>query len=98
MSFLNPFAPRRPRAVNSASGQLKALVRDTIGFDDDVSIAVSEVACRHSDCEGAETLVLIDVTAGDLRVLRFAKPAADVSADDIRAAVASGQAGSETEN
>ncbi|MCM5552977.1 nitrate reductase [Pleomorphomonas sp. NRK KF1] len=98
MSFLNPFAPRRPRAAASASGQLKVLVRDTVGFDDDVSIAVSEVACRHSDCEGAETLVLIDVTAGDLRVLRFAKPAADVSADDIRAAVAGGRSGSQMES
>lgn len=56
-------------------------------FGDEVTIAVTEIDCRHIACGGVETLAMIDVTAADLRVLRFQKPLADVSAEDVRAAV-----------
>ena len=87
MSFHNPFAPRRPDAASDRAGLVKGWVRAATGFADVVTIAVSEIACRHSACGGAETLVMVDVTDADLRVLRFAKPVADVSPEDVRAAI-----------
>ena len=54
---------------------------------DDVTVAVSEIACRHAACGGTETLAMIDVAASDLRVLRFDKALAEISVEDIRAAV-----------
>ncbi|MBS1165583.1 MAG: hypothetical protein H6R00_1608 [Proteobacteria bacterium] len=87
MSFHNPFAPRRPGGVSDRGTLLKGWVRQFAGFGDEVTIAVTEIDCRHSACGGAETLAMIDVTVADLRVLRFAKPMAEVLADDVRAAI-----------
>ena len=87
MSFYNPFAPRRPGAASDRAGLVKGWVRAATGFTDVVTIAVSEIACRHSACGGAETLVMVDVTDADLRVLRFAKPLSELTESDIRAAV-----------
>ncbi|SCM71762.1 Putative nitrate reductase, delta subunit (modular protein) [uncultured Pleomorphomonas sp.] len=87
MSFRNPFAPRRPGGASGRVGLVKDWVRAAIGFGDAVTVAVSQIACRHSTCGGAETLVMIDVSNADLRVLRFAKPLADVTEDDVRAAI-----------
>jgi hypothetical protein len=87
LSFQNPFAPRRPSGGSDEGGRLKSWVRELAGFGDEITIAISEIACRHSICGGAETLAMIDVTSSDLRVLRFAKPLAEVSAEDVRAAI-----------
>lgn len=87
MSFRNPFAPRRPGEASNRVGLIKGWVRAFIGIDDIATIAVSEIACRHTSCGGAETLVMVDVSNADLRVLRFAKPLAEVTEDDVRTAV-----------
>lgn len=52
-----------------------------------MTIAITEIDCRHTACGGVETLAMIDVSASDLRVLRFQTPLAEVSAEDVRAAV-----------
>lgn len=90
MSFSNPFAPRRPGGASNRASIVKAWVRECAGFGDDVTVAVSEIACRHAVCGGTETLVMIDVAASDLRVLRFDKALAEISAEDVRAAVEAG--------
>ena len=87
MSFRNPFAPRRPGGASDRAGLVKAWIREFAGFGDEITVAVSEIACRHSSCGGAETLAMIDVSASDLRVLRFAKPLSELTESDIRAAV-----------
>ena len=87
MSFRNPFAPRRPSGPSDRAALVKGWVRDCAGLGDDVTVAVSEIACRHAACGGTETLAMIDVAASDLRVLRFGKPLAEISVEDIRAAV-----------
>jgi hypothetical protein len=87
LSFRNPFAPRRPGGPADRGSLIKGWVREFAGFGDEVTIAVTEIDCRHSACGGVETLAMIDVTAADLRVLRFQKPLAEVSADDVRAAI-----------
>ncbi len=87
MSFRNPFAPRRPSGATDKSSQIKGWIRESAGFDSEVTIAITEIDCRHVACGGVETLAMIDVTAADLRVLRFQKPIAEISADDVRAAI-----------
>lgn len=87
MSFRNPFAPRRPSGAADRGSQIKGWVREISGFGDEVTIAVTEIDCRHVACGGIETLAMIDVTATDLRVLRFQKPIAEVTAEDVRVAV-----------
>lgn len=95
MTFHNPFAPRRPRS-DPPGARLKLLVRQVMGLGDAVSVAVTEVDCRHTECGGGETLVLIDLSVRDLRVLRFDKPASEVSEEDVRAAVAGSNTPSNT--
>ena len=87
MSFRNPFAPRRPGGASDRASLVKGWVRDCTGFGDDVAVAITEIACRHAACGGTETLAMIDVAASDLRVLRFDKALAEISVEDIRAAV-----------
>lgn len=87
MSFRNPFAPRRPSEAADRGSLLKGWVREFAGFGDQVTVAVTEIDCRHIACGGVETLAMIDVTAADLRVLRFRKPLADVTPEDVRAAI-----------
>ncbi len=87
MSFRNPFAPRRTGGTSDRAALVKNWVRDHAGFGDDVAIAVSEIACRHAACGGVETLVMIDVAASDLSVLRFDRSLAEISVDDVRAAI-----------
>ncbi len=87
MSFRNPFAPRRPVGTSNRAALVKNWVRDHAGFGDDVAIAITEIACRHAACGGAETLVMIDVATSDLRVLRFDRALAEISVEDVRQAI-----------
>ena len=63
MSFRNPFAPRRPGGPSGRAALVKGWIRDCAGLGDDVTVAVSEIACRHAACGGTETLAMIDVAA-----------------------------------
>lgn len=87
MSFHNPFARRRPDGTLNRTGLVKGWVREFAGLNDDIAIVVTEIACRHTKCGGTETLALIDASASELRVLRFSKRIAELSADDVRTAV-----------
>ncbi len=52
--FTNPLAPRR--AIPDKTRQIKEWVRALHGLDDNVVVAVTELACRDVSCPDDETV------------------------------------------
>jgi hypothetical protein len=71
------------------SKQLAALVRDTLGFSEEVLLTISEIDCGDPACGGAETVVLVMKPGEKTTAFKLRMPMAVVGAADIAAAWAS---------
>lgn len=66
-----------------ASRRVAALVRAALALGDDDHVTVSEIACGDPACGGAETVVLIMRAGKKTEAVKFFKPMATVSEDDV---------------
>ncbi|WP_247642871.1 nitrate reductase [Roseibium sp. TrichSKD4] len=82
MSFVNPLAPRR--ALPEKTRQIKEWTRALRGLDDQVVVAVSEIACRDEGCPDVETVIGIMRPGEKIETIRVHKPIAEVEQSDIR--------------
>ncbi|MGQ2906236.1 MAG: nitrate reductase [Neoaquamicrobium sediminum] len=77
----NPLAPRR--ALPEKTRQIKAWVRDLYCLNDDVVVALSEIACRDEGCPDVETVIGIMRPGQKIESLRVHKALADVEHADL---------------
>lgn len=77
-------AVSRPPA--EAIRALKNLVRTVLELGDDVPVLVQQLECRESGCAPVETVIV--EMGPPPRTWKFAKPVADLSADEVHAALA----------
>jgi len=83
----NPLAPRTNR-LHAKSGEVKTWVRARLDLGDDVTLTVAELACRDEGCPDVETVIGILAQGQPIRTLRIHLPLAELSRDDIAAAIA----------
>jgi len=80
--FVNPLAPRR--AIPDKTRQIKEWVRALRGLDENVVVAVTELACRDDGCPDIETVIGIMRPGEKIETIRVHKPLADIEHEDIR--------------
>jgi hypothetical protein len=76
---------REDPARADASRRVAALVREALGLGEDDAVTVSEIACGDPACGGAETVVLLMRVGRKTEAVKFMKPMAQVTDDDVRA-------------
>jgi len=67
-----------------ASRRVATLVRGALSLADDDAVTVSEIDCGDPACGGAETVVLIMRPGRKTEAVKFMKPMAAVSEQDVR--------------
>ncbi len=82
--LVNPLAPRR--ALPQRIRQIKDWVRQLHALDDDVTVSVTELACREEGCPDIETVIGIMRPRKKIETLRVHKPIAEVELEDLGAA------------
>lgn len=68
-----------------ASRRVAAMVRQALGLGEDDHVTVSEIACGDPACGGAETVVLLMRAGRKTEAVKFMKPMATVTDEDVRA-------------
>ena len=82
------FMRRRGGADRDASRALAALVRTTLGLDEEASVTVSEISCGDPACGGAETVILVMRPGRRTEAAKVLMPMAQVTPEDLLAALA----------
>lgn len=77
----NPLAPRR--ALPEKTRQIKAWVREFHQLGDDVTVSITELACRDEGCPEIETVIGIIRPGTAIRTIRIHKPLAEVVREDL---------------
>lgn len=67
-----------------ASRRVAALARAHLALGEHDAVTVSEIACGDPACGGAETVVLIMRAGRKTQAVKFLKPMASVTDDDVR--------------
>ena len=75
-----------PKVSTEHVGLLKDVVRAAQQLDPDAPVLVQQLACAEPDCPPVETVVA--VLGPPRRTWKFAKPAGDLSAAQLRATIA----------
>lgn len=73
-----------------ASRRIAALVRGALSLGEDDAVTVSEIDCGDPACGGAETVVLIMRPGRKTEAVKFMKPMAQVTEQDVREKFAAG--------
>jgi len=68
------------------SRSASALVRQTLGFPEEVLLTISEIDCGDPACGGAETVVLVMRPGEKTTAFKIRMPMAAVAAQDIATA------------
>lgn len=71
-----------------SSRRVAALARAALSLGEDDAVTVSEIACGDPACGGAETVVLIMRAGRRTEAVKFLKPMAQVTEDDVRGKLA----------
>ncbi len=83
MAILFRRQPEDPaRADNSR--RVAELIRTRLSLGDDDAVTVSEIACGDPECGGAETFALVMRAGRKTEAIKFKKPMASVTEDDVR--------------
>lgn len=77
--------PDKDRAARDATLRVKALVA---GMLPDAEVTVSEIVCLDPACPGTETVMLVMAAGAKTQAAKVAKAAAEVTEEDVRAALA----------
>jgi hypothetical protein len=77
--------PATTRRTDTAA--LKATVRDVLGLDDSHTVVIQQLACVEPGCPPVETVLAVLSATDPPRRWTIHKPTADVTDDDIRAAL-----------
>lgn len=82
--------PTRSAASGADTVALKAAVRQVLDLDDRHTVVVQQLACAEPGCPPVETVVAVLAAGEEPRRWTLHKPLSTVTADDIRAALTSG--------
>ena len=77
---------RRPAKDPAAVDRLKGWARELLGLGEDVAVTVMQLECAEDDCPDVETVVGV-LEPGSQRKFKVFKPLAEVTRDDLRAAI-----------
>lgn len=81
----NPFAPRR--ALPERTRQIKDWVRELCNLGEETIVSITELTCRDEQCPGIETVIGIMRPGEKIEALRIHSPLAEVTKEDLAAAV-----------
>ncbi|OLP52920.1 hypothetical protein BJF92_17890 [Rhizobium rhizosphaerae] len=81
-AFVNPLAPRRPRAAEATS-RIRSWLRARLALPEDVLIVVNEVACAEPGCPDVETVIGLLPPSGPSRTFKIERPIAEVTTADL---------------
>jgi hypothetical protein len=84
------FTPRGDERRAAAVRALKQLAAELLGAGDDDTVLVNELACAEPGCPPIETVVALLRADAPPRQLKVHKPALEVTAEDLLAALAAG--------
>ncbi|HUI20070.1 MAG TPA: hypothetical protein VLZ74_03395 [Methylocella sp.] len=87
MSLLNPFNPIRGADLKDAADRIKIWARAALSLSDDDAVTVSEINCRDPSCPGVETAILVMRANAPTRMIRIARPLAEVRRADLETAL-----------
>lgn len=73
-----------------ASRKVSELVREILRLGENDAVTVSEIACGDPACGGAETVVLLMREGMKTEAVKFMKPMAQVTEEDVREKFAGG--------
>ncbi|MEH6719432.1 MAG: nitrate reductase [Aurantimonas endophytica] len=86
--FVNPLARKQNPGYPQAVAALKAETRRLLGLPDDVTVSVTELACRDLGCPDIETVIGILVAGAGPRIGKVHKTIPEVTPADLAAAFA----------
>jgi hypothetical protein len=84
------FGPRNDDRRSAAIRALKATARPLFGASEDDVIVVNELRCTEPGCPPVETVVALLRVGCEPRQIKVHRPAAEVTEEDLRAALGAG--------
>jgi len=84
------FGPRNDERRSAAIFALKATARTLFDAGEDDAVVVNELQCTEPGCPPIETVVALLRAGNEPRQVKVHKPAAEVTEDDLRAAIQGG--------
>ena len=84
------FGPRNDERRSAAIRALKATARTLFDAGEDDAVVVNELQCTEPGCPPIETVVALLRAGNEPRQVKVQKPAAEVTEDDLRAAIQGG--------
>ncbi|OLP62578.1 hypothetical protein BJF93_01965 [Xaviernesmea oryzae] len=81
-AFVNPLAPRRPRAAEAVA-RIREWLRGRLALADGTVIVVNEVACAEPGCPDLETVIGLLSSSAASRTFKISKPIAAVTTADL---------------
>jgi hypothetical protein len=85
--FANPLARKRMPGYPGAIEHIKTIVRTVLDLSDEVTVSVTELACRDSGCPDIETVVAILWAGRKPLTVRFHQPIPEISDGDLQTAL-----------
>jgi hypothetical protein len=70
--------------------RVKDMTRAILALPDEVTVSANEIICADPACPGSETVILVMRPGEKTRAFKVQKAMADVSEDDLRAALGGG--------
>ncbi len=86
---LHPFG-RGTKGDPDAVLRIKAQIRESLGLDEGVVIAVNEILCADPSCPGTETVILVMNPGQKTKAYKVPAAMAEVTPDALSAALAGG--------
>jgi hypothetical protein len=77
---------KKPAHDPAVVDRIKAWARAMLGLGDDVAVTVTQLNCTEEDCPDVETVVGV-LEQGNQRKFKVFKPLAEVTRDDLAAAL-----------
>jgi hypothetical protein len=77
---------QKPAHDPAVVDRLKGWARELLGLGDDVTMTVMQLNCAEDDCPDVETVVGV-LEQGNQRKFKVLKPLAEVTRDDLAAAL-----------
>ena len=84
--LMNLLGAQSPLPRHSYYARLKRWTREFLHLDEDVTLTIQELRCAEPGCPDLETVIGISQAPGQWQRLRIARPAADVTREDLRTA------------
>ena len=85
---MNLLGAQSPLPRRSHHARLRRWTREFLHLDEDVTLTIQELRCAEPGCPDLETVIGISQAPGQWRRLHIARPAAEVTREDLRTAAA----------